>query len=179
VSTSPPASERQGCGEKDAKAGEQPPELVWRQRQPRPDLFPRLPGRVTLEKIDANWPGLIEGLVNHEGVGTIMGCSDKRGAVAPGKDGFNFDSNKIDGVDPLAIYGEYAVDGMKRVDGMSNCPDIVAISLLNPATDEVGAFEELIGSHGGLGGDQTKPFLLHPADWTIDEPIVGAEAVYR
>ena len=46
-------------------------------------------------------------------------------------------------------------------------------------TDEVAAFEELIGSHGGLGGPQTHPFILHPAEWTIDEPIVGAEAVYR
>ena len=39
--------------------------------------------------------------------------------------------------------------------------------------DEVAAFEELIGSHGGLGGFQTRPFIMHPADWTIDEPIVG------
>jgi hypothetical protein len=68
---------------------------------------------------------------------------------------------------------------MRRVDGMSNCPDLVAISLLDPATDEVAAFEELIGSHGGLGGPQTSPFILHPAEWKIDEPIIGAENVYR
>ena len=55
----------------------------------------------------------------------------------------------------------------------------MAISLLDTATDEVAAFEELIGSHGGLGGTQTQPFILHPSDWPIDEPIVGAEAVYR
>ena len=62
---------------------------------------------------------------------------------------------------------------------MAHCPDLVAISLLDPDTDEVAAFEELIGSHGGLGGPQTEPFILHPSDWPIDEPIVGAEAVYR
>ncbi len=62
---------------------------------------------------------------------------------------------------------------------MEHCGDIVAISLLEEATDEVAAFEELIGSHGGLGGPQTHPFILHPAEWTVDEPIVGAEAVYR
>jgi len=43
----------------------------------------------------------------------------------------------------------------------------------------VAAFEELIGSHGGLGGMQTHPMLLHPSDWAIDEEIVGAPAVYR
>jgi hypothetical protein len=62
---------------------------------------------------------------------------------------------------------------------MDHCGDLVAISMLDPDTDEVAAFEELIGSHGGLGGPQTEPFILHPAEWTIDEPIVGAEGVYR
>jgi hypothetical protein len=56
---------------------------------------------------------------------------------------------------------------------------VVAISRLDPETDEVAAFEELIGSHGGLGGPQTSPFILHPTEWTIDEPMIGAEAVYR
>ena len=59
-----------------------------------------------------------------------------------------------------------------------NCPDLVAISMLDPSTGEVAAFEELIGSHGGLGGPQTEPFILHPSEWTIDEPIIGAEKVY-
>ena len=45
---------------------------------------------------------------------------------------------------------------------------------------EVAAFEELIGSHGGLGGPQTEPFILHPADWELDEPVpLGAPAIYR
>ena len=39
--------------------------------------------------------------------------------------------------------------------------------------------EELIGAHGGLGGPQTKPFLLHPAEWEPDlAPLIGAPAVY-
>ena len=45
---------------------------------------------------------------------------------------------------------------------------------------EVAAFEELIGSHGGLGGFQTQPFILHPVDWELDEPVpLGAPAIYR
>ena len=53
------------------------------------------------------------------------------------------------------------------------------ISLFDPAFEEVAAFEELIGSHGGLGGIQTMPLLLHPAEWDLDEDLVGAPAVYR
>jgi len=39
----------------------------------------------------------------------------------------------------------------------------------------VAAFEELVGSHGGLGGGQSFPFILFPAGWTREkERIVGA-----
>jgi hypothetical protein len=54
------------------------------------------------------------------------------------------------------------------------------MSSYDPVTDEVAAFEELVGSHGGLGGPQTHPFVLHPV--TLDagpEPIVGAAALHR
>ena len=40
------------------------------------------------------------------------------------------------------------------------------------------AFEELISFHGGLGGPQTRPFLLYPAGLPLSAaPIVGAAAV--
>ena len=45
---------------------------------------------------------------------------------------------------------------------------------------EVAAFEELVGSHGGMGGPQTQPFLLHPAELRLaEEPLVGAPAVHH
>ena len=34
-----------------------------------------------------------------------------------------------------------------------------------PEVDEVAAFEELCGSHGGMGGTQSHPFILYPAGW--------------
>lgn len=42
------------------------------------------------------------------------------------------------------------------------------------------AFEELISFHGGLGGPQTRPFVLHPAGLPgPPKPLVGAEAVHE
>ena len=35
-------------------------------------------------------------------------------------------------------------------------------SFYDPDLDEGCAFEELISFHGGLGGPQTRPFILHP-----------------
>jgi hypothetical protein len=67
---------------------------------------------------------------------------------------------------------------MARLDLMRNCGDLVLISTVDPDTQQVAAFEELIGSHGGLGGPQTRPMILYPADWEFDTEIVGADAVY-
>jgi uncharacterized membrane protein YvlD (DUF360 family) len=169
------------AAERDAKGAEGPPELVvCASGNLALIFFPRLPGRVTLEKVEAAWPGLVASLARHPGIGFLMLRSAARGAVAVGPAGVHYlDEGVVEGEDPVAPFGEDAIIGLRRVDGMEHCGDIVAISLLDPTTDEVAAFEELIGSHGGLGGPQTHPFILHPAEWAIDEPIVGAEAVYR
>ena len=51
-------------------------------------------------------------------------------------------------------------------------------SFYDPVTEEGCAFEELISFHGGLGGPQTRPFILHPARLPVpSEPLVGAAAV--
>lgn len=142
--------------------------------------FPRLPGRVTFEQIEASWPGLVATLARHEGIGFLMLHSEARGPVAVGRAGIHYLTEDIaEGVDPIEPFGAYALEGLLRLDGMEHAGDIVANSMLDPETDEVAAFEELIGSHGGLGGPQTQPFILHPTEWTIDAPLVGAEAVYH
>ena len=172
---------------KDQQAGDQvdgktePPELVvCASGNLGLIYFPRLEGRVTLETIEKTWPGLLDKLSHHEGIGMLMVRSAADGALVMGGSGkLYLDKDKLDGEDPTEQFGEHAVTGLKRIDGMANCPDLLAISLLDPGTGEVAAFEELIGSHGGLGGPQTEPFILHPADWKIDEPIVGAEDVYK
>jgi hypothetical protein len=143
-------------------------------------FFPRLPGRVTGEQLAARWPGMVTALAAHPGIGMVMVRTEGRGTVVLGPRGTRYiEDGRVDGEDPLAPYGEHALEGLRRVDGMEHCGDLVLISLLDESTGEVAAFEELIGSHGGLGGPQTEPFILHPAEWTIQEPIVGAEAVYR
>ena len=69
---------------------------------------------------------------------------------------------------------------LKREDAMTHAPDLLLLSQYDPEMGEVAAFEELIGSHGGLGGSQTRPFILHPREWELDEPVpLGAPAIYR
>ena len=39
--------------------------------------------------------------------------------------------------------------------------------------------EELIGSHGGAGGNQQYPFIIYPSEWSLEEEIFGSENVYK
>jgi hypothetical protein len=52
-------------------------------------------------------------------------------------------------------------------------------SFYDPSLDEACAFEELISFHGGLGGPQTRPFILAPPSLRLPvEPVIGAAAVH-
>ena len=63
---------------------------------------------------------------------------------------------------------------------MSNCGDLVLISMIDTDTDKVAAFEDPSARTGRLGGPQTEPMILYPFDWKLDaEPLVGAPAVYE
>ena len=142
--------------------------------------FPREPGRVTVEQLDEIHPDLLDTLTHHPGIGFALMRSEEHGAIAFGAKGTNFlDRSRIEGEDPLAPFGPNAADHVRRTDRFEHCPDIVLNSTYWDELDEVAAFEELVGSHGGLGGTQSYPFVLHPAEfeWPADG-VVGAEDVH-
>jgi uncharacterized membrane protein YvlD (DUF360 family) len=137
--------------------------------------------RLTVEEMEELHPNLLGSLADHPGVGLMMVRSSRHGAMAIGKGGIRFlDQDRVEGEDPTTLFGPHTVMSLRREDAMTHAPDILLLSQYDPELGEVAAFEELIGSHGGLGGPQTEPFILHPADWELDEPIpLGAPAVYR
>jgi hypothetical protein len=46
--------------------------------------------------------------------------------------------------------------------------------------EEVAAFEELVGSHGGMGGPQQYPFVLVPAGFALpDHLLLGPGTVHN
>ena len=142
--------------------------------------FPGVPGRVTRETIDAAYPGLIDGLVRHPGIGLVMVRYQGRGAVVLGAGGAqDLGDGRVDGADPLARFGPTAVAGLRRVDAMAECGDLVIVSMFEPGSGEVAPFEEQIGSHGGFGGTQSDAFILHPAEWPIEAPALGAVALHQ
>ena len=69
---------------------------------------------------------------------------------------------------------------VRRHDTLAHVGDLVINSPIDPGTEEVAAYEELVGCHGGLGGWQTEAVLVHPADWPVDAPpLIGADAVHH
>jgi uncharacterized membrane protein YvlD (DUF360 family) len=141
--------------------------------------FPVAPGRATRETIDAMHPGLIDGLVRHPGIGLVVVARNGRGTVAIGARGTSdLAGGPGDGIDPVDRFGRSAVAGLRRVDAMSECGDLLIVSMFDEASGEVAPFEEQIGSHGGLGGVQSDAFILHPTEWRIEAPPVGAVALH-
>jgi hypothetical protein len=137
--------------------------------------------RVTLEEMETILPGMLEGLAAHEGVGFVMIHSEEHGPVVIGVNGRNYlEEKRVEGQDPLTGFGTRAAEHLIREDTFPNCPDILVNSFYNTETNEVAAFEELIGCHGGMGGYQTQPFVLYPAVLPApDEPLIGAAAVHH
>jgi hypothetical protein len=112
-------------------------------------------------------------------VGWLLIRSERLGAVVLGPRGIRFlATGDVEGEDPLAHFPPRSGQHLARSDGFAHAPDIFVGSFYDPAMEEGCAFEELISFHGGLGGPQTRPFLLHPSTLAApSEPIVGAEAV--
>jgi hypothetical protein len=124
---------------------------------------------------------LLPALRDHPGIGFVLVRSERRGAMAIGADGVNFfDEGTVEGDDPLLPFGPNAVAHVRRTDAFPHCPDLVVNSTFWEDFEEVAAFEELVGSHGGMGGTQSHPLVLRPADlpWP-EEEVIGAESVHR
>jgi len=138
------------------------------------------PERLTLEHISEIHPDLLPGLARHPGVGFVVG-SGAAGPVAVGEAGRRWlRDDRVEGIDPLARYGPHAARDLLVHQGMAHVGDLVVVSRLDPGTEEVAAFEELVGSHGGIGGWQTEAVLVYPATWRRDgSDLVGPDAVYR
>jgi hypothetical protein len=135
--------------------------------------------QLTRRELSERYPGLVAGLAAHPGVGFVV-VMDDDGPVVLGSDGWHrLDDGHVEGVDPLLPFGSYAPGFVHRVAHRPEAPDIYVNSLLDPGTDEVAAFEGLVGCHGGLGGWQDRACAVVPVDVPFpEERVVGADAMH-
>jgi len=143
--------------------------------------------RLSYEEINQLYPDLIPGIIQHPGIGFIMVRSSQYGPLAIGSEGIRYLSDDaVEGKDPLANLGPLAAQHLLRTNNFDYTPDILVNSFYDQINDEVAAFEELVGSHGGMGGEQSYPFIMHPVEWDLYQNdsenlqvIVGAEELHK
>ncbi len=142
------------------------------------DLFPR---KILISELNQAYPGMIDALIQHPGIGLVCGYDDDGTPIAFGKEGMrNLHTDEITGVDPLEMYapdtpgahGASTVEKrawqVRRVMDFAHAGDLMVISTVY-ADGSVAALEELIGNHGGLGGEQTDAFIFHPPEVHVEE----------
>jgi hypothetical protein len=136
--------------------------------------------RLTLEEMNERHPDLIPALRNHPHVGWLLVRSSEHGPLALGGAGTHYlAEGRVEGDDPLAPFSPNAAEHLRRTDGFAHVADVMIGSFYDPSLETGCAFEELISFHGGIGGPQTRPFILHPADLAVPgAPIVGAATVH-
>jgi uncharacterized membrane protein YvlD (DUF360 family) len=133
--------------------------------------------RCTAEEIADRYPELIPTLVDHPGIGFVLVRTADRGSVVMGREGVRWlDTDEVEGIDPLAPFGPDALRKVRDADRFPHVADLMVNSSIDPATSEIVAFEHQVSVHGGLGGDQTLPFVLHPVDlpWPEETPYTSA-----
>ena len=146
--------------------------LVYLMEQPR---------RLTLEEIEAANPRLLPALRSHPHVGWVLVRSAADGPVVLGRDGARYlRDGRVEGRDPLTPFSAGVAEHLLRADGFVHAPDVLVGSFYDQALEEGCAFEELISFHGGIGGPQTRAFILHPVELPLpSEPLRGAASVHR
>jgi hypothetical protein len=137
--------------------------------------------RMTMEEITERHPELLPALSQHPHIGFLLVHSSEHGPLAIHAEGtHHLATGAITGDNPLAPFSPNAPTHLRRTDGFEHVADIVVGSFFDPDLEQGCAFEELISFHGGLGGPQTQPFVLHPVELPVpDEPIIGAAAVHE
>lgn len=136
--------------------------------------------RLTLEEIEQRHPGLVDGLRSHPGIGFVLVRSEVHGAMVLGPDGHRLvdvdGDDAVEGDDPLQPFGPTAAGKVARVDRYAHVADLMVNARYDAERDEIFAFEHQVGSHGGLGGQQTRPFLMYPSDLSEPPDLIDGPA---
>jgi uncharacterized membrane protein YvlD (DUF360 family) len=137
--------------------------------------------RLTLEEMNERHPDLIPALRDHPHIAWLLVRSSEHGPLALGAHGTHYLADgRVEGHDPLAAFSPNAPRHLLRTDGFTHVADIMIGSFYDPSLETGCAFEELISFHGGIGGSQTRAFILHPAALEVPETeIIGAAAVHE
>lgn len=139
--------------------------------------FNLLPKRLSLSEVVWLYPQLIAQLLEHPAIGLIVGRENEQ-IIVMGRSGrliLRQDDHTLHGEDPLAgLDDPHAVAGeLIRLAAHPHSGDLMLLG----AWDDDGrvvTFEEQAGTHGGLGGPQEWPFIIHPTTAPLDSQALAS-----
>jgi hypothetical protein len=123
--------------------------------------------RMDLGEISSAYPGLVVGLLNHEGISTVVAREGadvlilgKAGILTLGKE----DRFRLEGSNPLSDLPDWhtAAAEIRRLSSYKNSGDLILMGQYDASAEQVVAFEPHRATHGGLGGPQGRPVLIYP-----------------
>jgi uncharacterized membrane protein YvlD (DUF360 family) len=142
--------------------------------------FINIPKRLLLEDIRILYPNLIEALVLHPGIGFIAIDSLANGPVVINAEGMYYLlQTNFEGKNPLSIYEDSAAYQIRKLFSYTNTGDIIIQSKYDPLSDQIPAFENLLAHHGGIGGEQTHAFVMHPGKLVYEKKITDATDMHK
>ena len=128
---------------------------------------------LSLEEIRERYPGLVEALANHPGLGMVVARRRDTAPVALCGNGVrDLETGELTGGDdPLGWLNspDRWAGELARLMSYADTGDLVINGAWLMDEQRIVVLEEQTSSHGGLGGHQTRPFVLLPADWDVTE----------
>lgn len=140
------------------------------------------PRRLNLSEMALAYPELLQLLAEHRGIGMIVAREGDR-TVAIGARGRAIVSDagvEVEGQNPfdLADEPDIAAEQVHYLASFPHSGDLIVFGGWHEPGVVV-SFEDQISTHGGLGGTQDYPFILHPTQYHIPtETITNARQLY-
>ena len=122
--------------------------------------------RLNLSEVALIYPVLLNRLIEHPGIGAVVGREGDE-TVMTSRQGtltIHGERERLRGDHPLTGLSDLPYQ-VAQIDYVASFPHSGDLMLLG-AWDgvEVVTFEDQIGTHGGVGGPQEKPFVLYPGE---------------
>lgn len=143
--------------------------------------FDVTPRPMDLSEVALLYPGLLDALAGHEGIGLVVG-REREEVVIAGWEGTLWlgpAGRRLQGRDPLATLPDpdWAAEQIARLAHFPHAGDLILLGAWDG--EQVVSFEDQVASHGGLGGPQDWPFLAFPPqERLLAQGLENAEEVY-
>jgi len=142
--------------------------------------FAHVAGRLDASAVHSRYPGLAERVADLAGVGLVM-VTDRDGGSLLTRDG------RFPLASPLAPdtktllerfdEPEVLAGQLRRLNSFERSGDLVVFGAYDG--DKQVNFEDQVGGHGSVGGDQLHPFLLAKKEWGLDTAhVTNASDLY-